>query len=441
MRTGCSVLAQVTNRSTINTWTLPLLIERLFMKPGDLKLLYVCTDFPYPPTSGGLVDMWNRIQSLHGLGLTLDVIVTAGAEPPKADRERVEKLVRRLIISKRRRSLWGLLSIKPSQTAIRSSLRRANLEDQYDVVLMHTEFATEILLNKSLRYKAAIIRVDNDEYAYYIQTAKAERSWLGKLYFLQEAFRIRRHIARMLPAMDMLWFISHDELGRYKQRWDPHDRQPTAFVPSAVDRNLLDEPSLEGFQVLFVGNLWTPLNREAVEWYIESVHRRLTDVPGYKFLIAGSTRGKGCRWLEEIAKPYANITIHFDPEELSPFYKSSAVFVNPMQQGAGVKLKTIEAVLRGLPVVSTRTGAEGSGLVDGVHYKCADTPSEFAAQIKVLLMDKEVAHEFVRRSQKFILDQYDQKKVLEVLLREVGSRSQFCAAKTKNKDMQDPATP
>jgi len=57
------------------------------------------------------------------------------------------------------------------------------------------------------------------------------------------------------------------------------------------------------------------------------------------------------------------------------------------------------------------------------------------------LMDKEVAHEFVRRSQKFILDQYDQKKVLEVLLREVGSRSQFCAAKTKNKDMQDPATP
>jgi len=384
--------------------------------------------------------MWNRIQSLHGLGVTLDVIVTAAAEPPKADRERVEKLVRRLIVSKRQRSLYGLLSIKPGQTAIRSSLRRAMLEDQYDVVLMHTEFATEILLNKSLRYRTAIIRVDNDEYAYYIQTAKAERSWFRKLYFLQEAFRIRRHIARMLPAMDMLWFISHDELARYRQRWDPHDRQRTAFVPSAVDLSLLDEPPLEGSQVLFVGNLWTPLNRQAVEWYLENVHCRLTDVPGYKFVIAGSTRGKGCGWLEEIVRPYANITIHFDPVELSPFYKSSAVFVNPMQQGAGVKLKTIEAVLRGLPVVSTKTGAEGSGLVSGVHYKCADTPNEFAAQIKDLLMDKGVAHEFVRRSQKFIVEQYDQSKVLERLLREVSNRSQWFAATPRGAKAQDPST-
>lgn len=398
----------------------PCWMEYFFMKSSDLKLLYVCTDFPYPPISGGLVDMWNRIQSLHRLGVTLDVIVTAAAEPPKSDKEKVGNLVRRLIISKRQRSLYGLLSIKPGQTAIRSDLRRAKLEDQYDAVLMHTEFTTEILLNKSLKYRMAIIRVDNDEYAYYIQSAEAERSWLLKLYFLQEAFRIRRHTARMFPAMDMLWFISHDELARYKQRWDPHDRQRTAFVPSAIDLKLLDEPPLEGFQVLFVGNLWTPLNRQAVEWYIESVHRRLTDVPGYKFLIAGSTHGKGCGWLEKIVRPYANITIHLDPEELSPFYKSSAVFVNPMQKGAGVKLKTIEAVLRGLPVVSTKTGAEGSGLVRGVHYKCADTPNEFAARIKDYLMDKEVAHEFVRRSQKFIVDQYDQNKVLKRLLHEIG---------------------
>jgi glycosyltransferase involved in cell wall biosynthesis len=384
--------------------------------------------------------MWNRIQSLRGLGVTLDVIVTTRAEPPKADREKVEKLVRRLIISKRQRSIFGLLSSKPSQTAIRSDLRHAELQDYYDAVLMQTEFATEILLNKSLKYQLAIIRVDNDEYSYYIQTAEAERSWLGKLYFLQEAFRIRRHTARTLPAMDMLWFVSHDELARYKQRWDPHDRQRTVFVPSAVDLTLLDEPPLEGFQALFVGNLYTVPNRQAVEWYIENVHRRLADVPGYKLLIAGSTQGKGCRWLEEIVRPYANITIHCDPEELLPLYKASAVFVNPMQKGAGVKLKTIEAVLRGLPVVSTTTGAEGSGLVSDVHYKCAGTPNEFAAQVKDLLMDKGVAHEFVRRSQEFIVNEYDQSKVLNRLLREVGNRCQFCTATPKGVNTQDPAT-
>ncbi len=384
--------------------------------------------------------MWNRIQSLHGLGVTLDVLVTVAAEPALSDRKKVEKLVRRLIITKRRCSIYGLFSIKPGQTAIRSDLRRAKLEDQYDAVLMQTEFATEILLNKTLKYRTAIIRVDNDECAYYIQTAKAERSWSRKLYFLLEAARIRRHTARMLPAMDMLWFISRDELARYKQRHRPPDSQSAVFVPSAIDLKLFDEPSLAGSQVLFVGNLWTPLNREAVEWYLECVHCRLADVPGYKFVIAGSTRGKDCAWLEDLVRRYANVSTHFDLEDMSPLYQSSAVFVNPMQRGAGVKLKTIEAVVRGLPVVSAKTGVEGSGLVDGVHYKCAYSPHEFAVRIRELLMDKDIAREFVRQSHAFIADRYDPSKVLEELLREVGDRSRFCEVKSKGKITQAPAT-
>jgi glycosyltransferase involved in cell wall biosynthesis len=384
--------------------------------------------------------MWNRIQSLHGLGVILDVIVTVREQPPVRDREKVEKLVRRLIISKRQRSIYGLFSIKPSQTAIRRDLRRAKLDDHYDAVLMHSEFASEILLNKTLKYRTSIIRVDNDEYAYYIQTAEAERSWLRKLYFLQEAIRIRRYSAKMFPAMDMLWFISQDELARYNLLRNPHNRQHTAFVPSAVDLRLLDQPPLEGMQVLFVGNLWIPLNRQAVEWYIANVHSRLKDVPGYKFLIAGSTRGNCCVWLEEIVRPHANITTYFDSDDLSPFYKSSAVFVNPMQKGAGVKLKTIEAVVRGLPVVSTKIGAEGSGLLSGIHYKCADTPTEFAARIKEFLMDKESAREFVGRSQVYIKEWYDQGKVLEGVLHEVGDRSQVCAVTPRGKNLEDPAT-
>lgn len=395
------------------------------MELSDLKLLYVCTDFPYPPINGGLVDMWNRVQALHSLGVRLDLIVTTATEPPVSAREKVAKLVRRLIISRRNRSIHGLLSFKPGQTVIRNDLRRIELVEEYDAVLMQTEFASEILGNKTLKYQMAIVRVDNDECAYYVQTAKAERSWLRKIYYLQEALRIRRHTSRVLPAMDMLWFISHDELDRYRKHHRSAGRQCSAFVPSAVDLSLLDTSSLEGHQVLFVGNLWTTLNRQAVEWYVHNVHSRLNDIPGYRFLIVGSTRGQGCSWLESIISPFPNIVAHFDPEDLSPFYRSSAAFVNPMQQGAGVKLKTIEAVLRGLPVVSTKTGAEGSGLVDGIHYKCADTPSEFAAQIREFLTDRSVARRFVRDAQSFVIDQYDQCKVLSMLLREVSDRSKL----------------
>jgi polysaccharide biosynthesis protein PslH len=392
------------------------------MKLDDVKILYVCTDFPYPPVHGGLVDMWNRIQALRALGATVDVIVTAAAEPPKSDREKVENLVRHLFISKRQSLRRGVLSLRPGHVAIRTDLRCVDLNDDYDAVLMQTEFTSDILLNKTLKYKISVVRVDNDEYAFHIQTAKAERSWPLKLYYYLEALKIRRHTSRMLPKADMLWFVSHDERARYQGRFRPLKPQGTAFLPAAINLGLLDKPHLHGSQVLFVGNLWSPSNRHALEWYIEQVHPRLMDLPDYKFLIAGSIRGQSHEWLDKMIAPYPNIVSHFDAEDLSLFYKTSAVFVNPMQRGAGVKVKTVEAVLRGLPVVATTVGAEGSGLVDRVHYKCANQSLEFAAFVREFLEDKNIAHEFVRRSQEFIIEQYDQRKVLARLLHEVRDR-------------------
>jgi len=391
------------------------------MKLNELKILYVCTEFPYPPVSGGLVDMWNRIRALHRLGARLDVIVTAAAMPADTDREKVEALVHRLIFCKRESGRKGILSLKAGPVAIRSSLRTVKLEDQYDVVLMQTEFTSDILRNKTLRHKVAIVRVDNDEYAFHLQTAKAERSLLLKLYFLMEALRVRIHASRILPAMDMLWFVSHDELGRYRSRYGNRERPFASFLPTAADLSLMDRPALHGAQVLFVGNLWGALNREAVDWYIRNVHERLSDVPGYNLAVAGSAMGKRCSWLEELTRPYSNILVYLDPKDLTQYFRSSAVFVNPMQRGAGVKLKTIEAVIRGLPIVSTGVGAEGSGLLDNIHYKRADSAMEFAARIKEFLSDRESASAFVSRSQQFVAEQYDQEKVLTSLLQRASA--------------------
>ena len=388
----------------------------------DLKILYVCTDFPYPPTSGGLVDMWNRIQTLHGLGVTIDLIVTVAADPPASAREVLGGLVRRLIIAYRDRTIRGLLSLRSGQAEIRRSLRSVNLTEDYDAVVMQTEYVSDILRNKTLRAKTCAIRVDNDECAYYLESAKAEASWFLKLYYLQEALRVRALSARILPEADALWFVSQDELCRYRERHAGSD-QLLAFLPTSVNLSLLDTPSLDGRRVLFVGNLWANLNREALEWYVANVHQRLRDVPGYELLVAGSARGRGCSWLDRLVSSHSNIIAHLDTEDLTPFYRSSAAFVNPMRRGAGVKLKTIEAVLRGLPLISTTTGAAGSGLVETLHYRRADTEDRFAAQVREVLLNKEMGREMVGNAQRFVMDQYDQRKVLGRLLSDLVRRS------------------
>jgi len=381
-----------------------------------VKLLYVCTDFPYPPRHGGMVDMWNRIQTLHQLGITVDVLATVAKEPSFQDREVVACLVRNLMFCRRESGRKGLLSLRPGHVAIRSNLRNVQLPDSYDAALLQTEFTSDILRNPTLKAGFTIIRVDNDEFAFHLHTAKAEKSIPLKAYLLFEAFKVKLHTSRTLPRVDKLWFVSHRELEKYEQARSENRGHSIDFLPAGIDISLLDQPSLNGSQVLFVGNLWAQLNREALEWYLTEIHPRLAVVEGYRFAIAGSSRGKKCDWLEELASRHSNVTISYDPDDLTPYYRSSAVFVSPMRKGTGVKLKTVEAVLRGMPVVTTSVGAEGSGLQDHTHCLFAENASDFSVAVQFLLQDKSAACDLARRAQAFIIEHYDQGKALRRLL-------------------------
>lgn len=83
-----------------------------------------------------------------------------------------------------------------------------------------------------------------------------------------------------------------------------------------MDLSLLNRLSLEGQQALFVGSLWAPLNREAPQWYVENVHARLDDVAGYELVAAGNARNQATEWLEALAAPYRNISLHFKVKDL-----------------------------------------------------------------------------------------------------------------------------
>jgi polysaccharide biosynthesis protein PslH len=377
------------------------------------KILYVCHDFPYPPMHGGLLDMWNRIQDLVQLGAQVDVIATVKELPSVEDRGVVEHAVHSLDVIVRKPLSSGLLAFKPVQVEIRTGLRHIVLTVEYDIVIMQTEFTAEILLNNTLKAKKTAIRVENDEFRYQLGAARSTKSWLKKLYYLQEALRVKLYSAQAFSRVNSLWFISNDELTRYKQDHRHSETGKALFLPSGVDLRRLRRPPLAGNRVLFVGSLWISFNKQAVTWYIENVHARLSDVNGYELLVAGSSRGKDMSWLEKVTAPFSNIEIHLDVPDLEPLYDSGAVFINPMKNGSGVKLKTVEAARHGLPIVATEIGVEGTGFQAGIHFKLANSPEAFAACVRELLADKGQAHATVERAHDFIIEHYDQQKALQ----------------------------
>jgi polysaccharide biosynthesis protein PslH len=138
-------------------------------------------------------------------------------------------------------------------------------------------------------------------------------------------------------------------------------------------------------QLIFCGSLNYPPNREGLLWFYKNVFPHVKfKVPGVSLNIIGSyLQPEDYKYLME------DIAVNFigRVESVVPFYYRSSVAIAPLLSGSGTRLKILEAMSLGNPVVSTSVGAEGLAYKDGVHLLIGDTSEEFADQIITLLSD------------------------------------------------------
>jgi len=376
------------------------------------RILLVANDFPYPLNHGAAIDMWWHIQTLKNLGFRVDIVATVKAMPPEEDIQTLKAQVDQLFIVQRQRGFKSAAAALPFQVQSRADLRTVALSSEYKAVVMVAEHVCSILQNPNLRAQKRILRLHNNEVRFFQELSKSSKNLLRKAFYRSEAAKFRVLSPKIMAKCDALWFISDYERKQHVKK-HPADREKAFFVPPRVDRNAMGHRSLEGCRVLFIGTLAFANNSSAVEWYVSQVHQLLCGVVGYNFVVAGNTVGESAEVLEGIVAPYQNITLIANPKEIESLYGIAAVFVNPVFRGAGLKMKTIDAILAGLPVVTTSTGVEGTGLMHQRHLLVADTPKEFAECIRSIFNDRRMASELVAAAQKFVVTEFDQEKIIK----------------------------
>lgn len=384
------------------------------------RILIVANDFPYPPHHGAAVDIWGRILSLKRLGFTLDFIATVKSRPTQADLDAVQAVVSRLWILERDVRLSAALVLDPFQVRSRHALKKITLAEQYDAVLLESEHVGPILENVQLQAKARILRSQNDEARYFRELSKSSRNWKERLFYKLEAVRFDKYSLALRAKCDLLWFISDWERTFHLQT-RPRDISKAVFLPPDPGTSKISSHSASGNEVLFVGTLGVSLNVNALQWYVDHVHPRLSKIEGYSLTIAGRTGGVPIPALIKMVERYPNISFCPDPQDLSDLYGRAAVFVNPVLRGAGLKVKTIHALQAGVAVVTTSIGMEGTGLVDGKHLLVADSADEFADSVERLLRDRPLAASLVRSAQAFFTEKYNQERNIEQSLAAVLS--------------------
>jgi glycosyltransferase involved in cell wall biosynthesis len=148
----------------------------------------------------------------------------------------------------------------------------------------------------------------------------------------------------------------------------------------------LTSPSLReradiGFVAGWLGGVWSP-NGDGLAWFASQVLPRITAVvPWARLRVTGT--------LPPELRPFEgpNLTSTGFVDDLAMFYRGLRVAVAPIRYGAGVKLKTVEAVQYGVPIVATPVGAEGLEELHGEAIAVHEAADAFAAAVIARLVD------------------------------------------------------
>jgi len=152
--------------------------------------------------------------------------------------------------------------------------------------------------------------------------------------------------------------------------------------------------------MLFLGSFRHPPNVEALEWFVGRVLPAiLQKSPKAKLVVVGSEPPPR----HSLPDLPDNIELRGFVEDVREPLGRYAVFVCPIRSGSGMRVKLLEAFSAGIPVVSTRIGAEGLSTEDGAICSLADDPAEFAAQVLTLFQHQQKAVEMARRARQHVV--------------------------------------
>lgn len=153
-------------------------------------------------------------------------------------------------------------------------------------------------------------------------------------------------------------------------------------------------------QILFVGHLGYPPNKAAVRRLAGSIMPGvLRRFPQARLTIAGRRPNARLKALVD-KSPFVDLV--GDPVDLAPLYRAADMVLLPLTEGGGSRIKVLEALAIGMPVVATAKAAEGLNLEPGRHYLAAETPRDFAAAVERLVREPELGERLREEGRAFV---------------------------------------
>jgi glycosyltransferase involved in cell wall biosynthesis len=315
-------------------------------------------------------------------------------------------------VAKGVKALGFLLSAYPVMMAgwqfaqMRRELARLLAKESFDLIVMEGIWLAAYwpLIERSRAVK--ILNHFDLEAVSLRRQASVMQPGFQRALYLHDARRMQKLENRIIRKADWVWVTSPREKQILLER-DP--ALPVEVAPNGVDCDAIRPlPAVESRELLFVGSMSHYPNVDAVLYFAREVLPLLRrSIPDAVFRIVGRGTGPDIR---ELAK-LPGVLVTGEVADLRPYYARCAACVVPLRSGGGTRLKILECMAYGRPVISTALGAEGIAIDDGVHFLKADTPAAMVEAIRKTLSQPELSLELVRNARARVEAQYDWKAI------------------------------
>ncbi len=368
----------------------------------ELRILFLSHIFPYPLDNGAHIRVHNMMEALARVGRVDWIGYTSeGGEGRLPDREAMENF-RGLCASAQ------VLCDPPREgSRARNGIRALSRHVLHGEPEMYATYPAAPLVRRArqLMGMADVIWVESMHLAHWLRDCR-DRMIVDTI----DLHAVRSSRERDLNPMSFKkaadWFevrkLKHEEemaVRRYSRVvvcsederafWASGDRGRVWVVPNGVSEALCGHQERQEAQdrLVFVGTLEYRPNEDAVVWFCKEVLPRVAlEIPGVSFFVVGRNPSQRLKGLHDGRR----VNIVGRVPDVAPYVREAALSVVPLRMGGGTRLKILESLALGTPVVSTSVGFEGLALEPGRDLLAADDPESFASAVVRLLRNQDV---------------------------------------------------
>jgi glycosyltransferase involved in cell wall biosynthesis len=349
-----------------------------------MKVLFVCPFVPWPLVNGGKIRTYHLLRTASAEA-EIHLRVIEEPEPVGDAAEALAPWCTSLAFFPRSRpgriERWKLPKLerwfhsRAMLAAVHADLALGGFR------LLHLD---ELLLARILPPERSIPVVQHHhKLDTVLYGSLAEEASLARRFDLWKLRRLEAESARRYRHHLL---CSQDDADTLRARYGALD---CAVVPSGFDPEAFRPGTArrERERLVFLGSMDYGPNVEAVLDFARTILPRIhAERPAARFEIVGGDPRPEVRAL---AGPLVELTGRV--ERVQPYLERASALVVPLRIGGGTRLKIVEALALGTPVVSTTIGAQGLGLQHERHLLLADAPAEFAAATLRVLADPDEA--------------------------------------------------